>query len=120
MGQVIWMPQKLQASVNTAFRQTAAVTATAIEATKPSSKITVAPPRFIGTNQAIIKSGGLAPIFEKGAKPHMIYPKGAKVARLSKSKGLAVLKVRSIRGQTTTVLAAQGRRVRRRTSATPA
>jgi hypothetical protein len=102
---VLWNPAPFNAALKQAFRQAALQTKLAIDATKPQHDIPVSGPFFTdGGNRAIVRSGGLAPIFEKGASPHDIFPKGAKTSRRSKSKGQTIFKVRSIRGQTTTVL----------------
>jgi len=102
---VLWNPAPLNNALKQAFRDTAYATARAIEATKPEHRIPVKGPFFTnGGNRALIRSGGLAPIFEKGAGRHFIFPKGAQAVRKSKSKGQTVFKIRAIRGQTTTVL----------------
>jgi hypothetical protein len=100
---VIWNPAPFNAALQQAFREAATATKMAIEATKPEHRIPVKGPFFSG-NRAIIRSGGLAPIFEKGAREHDIFPKGAKTSRRSQSKGQTIFKIRSIRGATTTVL----------------
>ena len=102
---VLWNPAPLNAALKTAFREAAFATARAIEATKPEHRIPVKGPFFLDQgNRAVIRSGGLAPVFEKGARPHDIFPKGAKTLRASRSKGQAVFKLRAIRGATTSVL----------------
>jgi hypothetical protein len=102
---VLWNTKPFDMALKQAFRDAAMQTKMAIEATRPASSIPVKGPFFTnGGNKAIIRSGGLAPIFEKGAHPHEIFPKGAKTSRKSRSKGQTIFKVRSIRGATTTVL----------------
>lgn len=100
---VLWNPAPLNSALKAAFKQAAYQTAAAITATKPSSKIQVRGPFFSG-NRATIRGGGLAKVFEGGAEPHDIFPKGAVTSRRSKSKGQTVFKVRAIRGQSTTAL----------------
>lgn len=109
-----WNPAPLNAAVQLAFKDAAFATARAIESGKPESRIPITGPFFLdGGNRAVIRTGGLAPIFEKGAKPHQIFPKGAKTLRRSKSKGQTVFKLRSVRGHTSQVLRlANGRVVR--------
>lgn len=102
---VLWNPAPFNAALHQAFKDAALQTKLAIDATKPEHRIPVKGPFFTnGGNKATIRSGGLAPIFEKGARPHEIFPRGAKTSRRSKSKGQVVFKTRSIRGATTTVL----------------
>lgn len=117
-----WNDNFLQAASDRAFRSAAAGVKTQIEARKPARSIPVRGPFFgrqmagaargVRTGRgssAVIKAGGLGPIFEKGAKPHVIVPKGVKSLRRSVSKGQEVFKLRSVRGKTTKALAFEGR-----------
>lgn len=117
-----WDPSWLNAASTRAFRDAAFAVKHRMEATKPEHRIPIKGP-FFGSQVkgaargvkeahgavAVIKGGGLAPIFEKGAKPHRIVPKGTKSLRRSISKGQEVFKLRSVRGATTKVLAFEGR-----------
>ena len=80
-----WNDSWLQAASDRAFRSAAYGVKTAIEAKKPARSIPVRGP-FFGTqmagaargvrtgrgSSAVVKAGGLGPIFEKGASPHRI------------------------------------------------
>lgn len=100
---VLWNPAPLKAAVQSSFRDAAIATARAIEATKPEHRITVNGPIFTG-NRAIIRAGGLAAVFEKGAKSHPIFPKGVATFREGRSKGQRVFRFRAVRGGTSKAL----------------
>lgn len=112
MARVIWQPQALISATERAFKTAAKQVKVTIEATKPAKSIPVRGPYYgmqmrgaargvrVGKGEvAVIKSGGLAPIFEQGAKPHDIFPGAVRATRrsYSRSRG-ASSSVRSRRG----------------------
>jgi hypothetical protein len=98
-AQFFWNDSWLRAASDKAFKQAAYGVKARMEATKPAKSIPVKGPFFgaqvaraargVRTGRgevAVIKSGGLAPIFEKGAKPHDIFPGAVKTTRSSYSR----------------------------------
>ena len=102
---VKWNDTWLKAATERAMRTAALQVKGTLEATKPARSIPVRGPYF-GTqlrgaargvrtgrgSTAVIRLGGLAPIFEKGADPHEIEPRGVSGKGRSRRRGAKALK----------------------------
>jgi len=103
---VRWNDTWLKVATEKAMRTAALQVKVRLEQTKPAHSIPVRGP-FMGSqvagsargvrsgqgSKAVIRLGGLAPIFEKGAQPHEILPRAVSGKGKRRRKGASVLKL---------------------------